>query len=181
MSMVFKHSVAVVLLLACAVAWSGESTGKALGQLNESIELLKQPGGSTKAIPALQRLAAGADTTLRAEAWLWLGRAHRDGLGGTEKNAEAAFEYFERAAGRDGGNAEAQYELGRAYLNGEGTDRNIIAAYLWTEIGLKKPSKVTTEAQQQKEQLRQMLNATQLEKANELVQQLETLYLQNPQ
>ena len=176
--MTLKPLVLMMLLMSCTQVYSAESPGRGLGQLNETIELLRQPGGSVKALSALQRIAKSADEQRRAEAWLWLGRAYQDGLGGTEKDAVAAFEYFERAAGREGGNAEAQFELGRAYLNGEGTDRNIITAYLWTELALRKPSKVTAEAQQQKEHLQQMLNTNQLEKANELARQLETLYLQ---
>nr|WP_306800278.1 hypothetical protein [Endozoicomonas sp. YOMI1] len=109
---------------------------------------------------------------------LWLGRAYRDGLAGTGKDIGMAFEYFQQAAGREGLNPEAQYELGRAYLKGEGTDRNLIAAYMWTELSLQTPSKISASAEAQKARLVTMLNTVQLEKARQLVEQLATLYLQ---
>ena len=56
----------------------------------------------------------------RAEAILWLGRAYRDWLAGTDRDVEMAFDYFEQAAGREGLNPEALYELGLACLNSEG-------------------------------------------------------------
>ena len=108
---------------------------------------------------------------------LWLGRAYRDGLAGTDKDLEIAFDYFEGAAGREGLNPEAQYELGRAYLNGEGTDRNLIAAYMWTELSLQAPSRTSSSAEAQKSKLAKMLNKAQLGKAQELVNQLKILYL----
>ncbi len=154
-------------------------SGKVQGQLAEAIQMLQsaQQTSSAKAINSLQRVASVGNRQTRAEAWLWLGRAYRDGLAGTGKDAGMAFDFFEKAAGREGLNVEAQYELGRAYLNGEGTDRNLIAAYMWTELSLHTSSKMSSSAEAQKARLVKMLNDAQLEKARELVNQLETLYL----
>ncbi len=183
--------VIVVLASAAGPVWSVTLTdelivkkeqpvsGKAQGQLAEAVQLLQseQQTSSAKAINSLQRVASVGNRQARAEAWLWLGRAYRDGLAGTGKDAGMAFDFFKKAAGREGLNVEAQYELGRAYLNGEGTDRNLIAAYMWTELSLHTSSKMSSSAEEQKTRLVKMLNEAQLEKARELVNQLETLYL----
>ena len=189
----FKSTVSLVVLLAVVTvpAWattpvSGVTvqkeqsvSGKAQGRLIEAIQILQsgQGANSAKAIKYLQRIASQGDQKARGEAMLWLGRAYRDGLAGTGKDIGMAFDYFEQAAGREGLNPEAQYELGRAYLNGEGTDRNLIAAYMWTELSLHTPSKTSVSAEAQKARLANMLNDVQLDKARELVNQLETLYL----
>ncbi|WP_422461350.1 tetratricopeptide repeat protein [Endozoicomonas sp. ALB115] len=155
-------------------------SGKVQGQLSEAIQILHsgQATNPAKAINALQRIARQGDQKARAEAMLWLGRAYRDGLAGTAKDIGMAFDYFQQAAGREGLNPEAQYELGRAYLNGEGTDRNLIAAYMWTELSLQAPSNISASAEAQKARLETLLNTVQLEKARQLVDQLATLYLQ---
>ncbi|MBO9480984.1 SEL1-like repeat protein [Salinisphaera sp. G21_0] len=155
-------------------------SGKVQGQLSEAIQILHsgQAANPAKAINALQRIARQGDQQARAEAMLWLGRAYRDGLAGTAKDIGTAFDYFQQAAGREGLNSEAQYELGRAYLNGEGTDRNLIAAYMWTELSLQAPSNISASAKAQKARLETLLNTVQLEKARQLVDQLATLYLQ---
>ncbi|WP_257283873.1 tetratricopeptide repeat protein [Endozoicomonas sp. SESOKO1] len=154
-------------------------SGKASGQLSEAIDILHsgREANAAKAIKNLQRIARQGDQPARAEAMLWLGRAYRDGLAGTGKDIAKAFDYFQQAAGREGLNSEAQYELGRDYLNGEGTDRNLIAAYMWTELSLQDPSKISASAEAQKARLVTMLNTVQLEKARQLVDQLKTLYL----
>ncbi|MFK0570551.1 tetratricopeptide repeat protein [Endozoicomonas sp.] len=183
--------VIVVLASVAGPAWSSTpaddvvvhkeqpASGRVQGQLSEAIQMLQSEQGvnAAKAIRDLQRIASQGNQGARSEAWLWLGRAYRDGLAGTGKDSSMAFEYFEQAAGREGLNPEAQYELGRAYLKGEGTDRNLIAAYMWTELSLHKPSKMSSSAETQKAGLVTMLNKVQLEKARELVTQLETLYL----
>lgn len=120
---------------------------------------------------------ANSPSELGNKARLWLGRAYRDGLSGTGKDPEKSFRYFEQAAGKGGKDPEAQYELGKAYLNGTGTDRNLIAAYMWTALSLHKMSPVESQAKLQKQELTGLLNDIQLEKARELVTQLETLYL----
>lgn len=189
----FRCTVSVILVLASVAgsAWSATPTGdtvvykeqpvsgKVQGQLTEAIQMLQSEQGvsSAKAINYLQHVASQGNQEARAQALLWLGRAYRDGLADTGKDISMAFAYFEQAAGREGLNAEAQYELGRAYLRGEGTDRNLIAAYMWTELSLHKSSKMTVFAETQKSELEKMLNDAQLEKARELVNQLETVYL----
>ncbi len=180
----FKSAVSLVVLLATVTgpvwATTPVSGAVAQGQLSEAIQILHSGQGANpaKAINALQRIASQGDRQARAEAMLWLGRAYRDGLAGTGKDIGMAFEYFQQAAGREGLNPEAQYELGRAYLKGEGTDRNLIAAYMWTELSLQTPSKISASAEAQKARLVTMLNTVQLEKARQLVEQLATLYLQ---
>ncbi|OED50672.1 hypothetical protein ACH42_00855 [Endozoicomonas sp. (ex Bugula neritina AB1)] len=132
---------------------------------------------SGKALQYLEQVASSHQSELSSQAKTWLGRAYRDALSGTDKDLKKSFSYFEQAAGKEGKNPEAQYELGKAYLNGMGTDRNLIAAYMWTAISLHKTSSVEAQAKEQKQQLTGMLNDLQLEKARELVTQLETLYL----
>ena len=182
----FKSAVRWLVLLATVTGpvWAATpaatpvSGAMARGQLSEAIAMLHgQQAKSAQAIKALQRIASQGDRQTRAEAMLWLGRAYRDGLAGTGKDSAMAFDYFQRAAGREGLNPEAQYELGRAYLNGEGTDRNLIAAFMWTELSLHSPSKISAAAEVQKARLVTMLNTVQLEKARQLVDQLQRLYL----
>ncbi|USE34545.1 tetratricopeptide repeat protein [Endozoicomonas sp. SCSIO W0465] len=174
-------SLSVLLAMATVPVWATPpvSGTVAQGQLSEAIEILLsgQPANPVEAIKNLQRIASQGDQQARAEAMLWLGRAYRDGLAGTGKDIGMAFDYFQRAAGREGLNPEAQYELGRAYLNGEGTDRNLIAAYMWTALSLHTPSKISASAEAQKARLANMLNTIQLEKAKQLVDQLKTFYL----
>ena len=188
----FKNAVSLVVLLVTMTASAWDTTpasvpvqkessvsGKVQGRLSEVIQNLRsgQGANSAEAIKYLQHVAGQGDQKARAEALLWLGRAYRDGLAGTDKDLEIAFDYFEGAAGREGLNPEAQYELGRAYLNGEGTDRNLIAAYMWTELSLQAPSRTSSSAEAQKSKLAKMLNKAQLGKAQELVNQLKILYL----
>ena len=132
---------------------------------------------SDEVVQSLQTFTRDSERAIRARAQLWLGRVYRDGLGGTGKDLTQAFHYFEQAAGREGLNSEAQFELGRAYMNGEGTDRNLIAAYMWTELSLHQVNRLLAEAEIQKQKLESLLNQQQREKANELVSQLEELYL----
>ncbi|MGB0359797.1 MAG: tetratricopeptide repeat protein [Endozoicomonas sp.] len=149
-------------------------------RLDELIEIVKinEFDGNASVIDKLQAVVQKGDQATRAEAQLLLGRIYRDGLVGMGKNKNLSFIFFEHAAGTNGLNTEAQYELGRAYMNGEGTDRNLIAAYIWTELSLNNNTILVQQAELQKKKLASMLNAQQLAKAEELVTQLEILYLQ---
>ena len=129
-----------------------------------------------KAEALLHPLAESGNTQAR----LWLGRAYRDGLGGMEKNTQKSFTCFEQAAGREGMNPEAQLELGKAYMRGIGTDRNLIAAYMWTSLSADQEGGWTRKAVQQRNELQKQLTPAQLEKAQELVQQLRSIYLVKP-
>ncbi|WP_067520718.1 tetratricopeptide repeat protein [Endozoicomonas ascidiicola] len=169
----------LVVALGANQAIATESEQNFQVRLGALVEVAQLGGldSSLSTVETLQEVARKGDQATRAEAQLLIGRAYRDGLAGTGKNRDLAFTFFEQAAGRDGLNAEAQYELGRAYLNGEGTDRNLIAAYMWTELSLHKDNPLAGQAEIQKQTLMGMLNEQQREKAGELVTQLETLYL----
>ena len=132
---------------------------------------------SGKVLKYLETVSADEQSEFRYKANIWLGRIYRDSLAGVAKDLKKSFEYFELAAGKQGKDPEAQYELGKAYLNGIGTDRNLIAAYMWTALSLRKSSPVQAEAKQQEKLVAGMLNKVQLEKALLLVDQLESLYL----
>ncbi|WP_062270469.1 tetratricopeptide repeat protein [Endozoicomonas arenosclerae] len=112
------------------------------------------------------------------KAELLLGKAYRDGLGGVSKDPKKGFELIELAAGRQGKSPEAQFELGKSYFKGAGTDRNLIAAYMWTSLSLEdSEGDFIPEARKQKQQLSELLNSAQRAKANELVSQIKTVYL----
>lgn len=112
------------------------------------------------------------------QAELLLGKAYREGLGGVAKDPEKGFELIERAAGQEGKSAEAQYELGKCYYQGAGTDVNLIAAYMWTSLSLEDSTgDFLAAARKQKQELSELLNPAQRAKANELVSQIKTLYL----
>ncbi|WP_448216791.1 tetratricopeptide repeat protein [Endozoicomonas sp. 2B-B] len=112
------------------------------------------------------------------QAELLLGKAYREGLGGVAKDPKKGFQLIERAAGRQGKSAEAQYELGKSYYKGAGTDRNLIAAYMWTALSLEdSEGDFLTAARKQKQELSELLTPAQRAKANELVSQIRTVYL----
>ncbi len=139
---------------------------------------LQETNGKTSSATALSYLEPLAMKG-NQEAQIWLGRAYRDALAGVNKDSKLAFTYFEKAAGSDGKNPEAQYELATAYYAGDGTDRNLIAAYMWVSLSLGKGSVKDNEARQLQEILTENLNAEQLDKAKLLVKQLETLYIKS--
>ncbi|WP_330926206.1 hypothetical protein [Candidatus Sororendozoicomonas aggregata] len=111
------------------------------------------------------------------DALLWLGRIYRDGLGGTPKDPKRAFSCFERAAGNEGKNNAAKYELARAYYYGEGTDKNLIGAYIWATLSLRTPSGERKEAQTLVSELTGMLSEEQLNSAKIIAEQIHDLYL----
>ena len=139
---------------------------------------LQEKNGNTSSATVLSYLEPLAMKG-NQEAQIWLGRAYRDALAGVNKDSKLAFTYFEKAAGSDGKNPEAQYELATAYYAGDGTDRNLIAAYMWVSLSLGKGSVKDNEARQLQEILVENLNAEQLDKAKLLVKQLETLYIKS--
>ncbi|MGI9278636.1 MAG: tetratricopeptide repeat protein [Endozoicomonas sp.] len=133
-----------------------------------------KPENSSQTLSLLQPLANKGDV----QAELMLGKAYRDGLGGVAKDPKKGFELIELAAGRQGKNAEAQYELGKSYYKGAGTDRNLIAAYMWTSLSLEdSEGDFIPAARKQKQELSEQLNSAQRTKANELVSQIKTVYL----
>ena len=157
---------------------SGGRSGGKSAALEAGIALLQNTSKSSpdKAKSLLQPLADDGNTL----AMLWLGRACRDGLGGMEKDVKASFQYFQKAGGREGMNPEAQLELGRAYMYGEGTDKNLIAAYMWTALSAEKQGDWTHKAVSQRNDLQNRLTPAQQEKAKELVEQLRSIYLKQP-
>ena len=113
-----------------------------------------------------------------AEAQLLLAKAYREGLAGVSKDRKKSFKLLEQAAGKHGMLPEAQYELAKSYYQGAGTDRNLIAAYMWTSVSLAGASdSFAQQAMEQKQALAAQLNAEQLKKANELALQIKDLYL----
>ncbi len=113
-----------------------------------------------------------------AEARLLLAKAYRGGLAGVVKDRKKSFKLLEQAAGKEGKLSEAQFELGKSYYMGAGTDRNLIAAYMWTTVSLSGASDSFAEkAMEQKKDLAAQLNSEQLKKANELALQIKDLYL----
>ncbi|MGI9277641.1 MAG: tetratricopeptide repeat protein [Endozoicomonas sp.] len=175
------------LMLVLLSGWAGEfrdvqakaEKGDQAAMLEAGIQLVQgqeKPLRAGQALALLQPLAESGN----ARAMVWLGRVYREGLAGVEKSPVRAFQYFETAAGRTGRDPEGQLELGSAYLNGTGTDRNLIAAYMWTSLSLENGS-VTPEladrAGKQQKQLAARLNDVQLEKARQLVSQIKFIYL----
>ena len=181
----YWRGILVTLMLISTQLWSStvllpdsnrENVANSVLTLEKAIKQLNgkgSPAAKGKAVQLLQTLADHGN----AEAMLWLGRAYRDALDGTVRDLAKAFEYFEKAAGSEGKNNEAQYELGRAYFHGEGTDRNLIAAYMWTSLSLQAMTPVHVQAQAQHAQLKKTLSEAQLRSAEILVKQIRTLYL----
>ena len=162
----------------CSAACEDRGNGGQVATLDVGVSLLQseEKGDAVKAESILLPLAEKGNST----AQLWLGRAYRDGLGGIEKNTKKSFQYFELSGGREGLNPEAQLELGKAYMNGNGTDRNLIAAYMWTALSAEQEGRWTKESVQQRDSLQTLLTPAQLEKARELVGQLKSIYLKQP-
>ncbi len=67
----------------------------------------------------------------RATAQYWIGKLYLTGGGGLEQNAVEAALWFEGAA--NSGLDEAQYELGRLYVQGRGVPRDLSRALVWLE------------------------------------------------
>lgn len=177
----------LVISMLCSLAtWAADFSdllakaekGDQVAMLAAGKQLVKGEAKPTKNGEAETLLAPLADKG-QAEAMLWLGKAYRDGLGGVSKDLQKSFTYLERAAGKEGKLPQAQYELGKSYYEGAGTDRNLIAAYMWTSLSLEEPSSSFEDAaRQQQKTLSGMLNKAQLEKAKELVSQIKSIYLQ---
>ena len=92
---------------------------------------------------------------------------------GVEKNLAKAFSLYVDAAKK--GDTKAQISLAHAYYNGNGTDVNIISSYIWANLSLKYDAQPETRAFIQKVQ--QQLNSAQIEKAQEIVRQIDEIYL----
>lgn len=67
----------------------------------------------------------------RATAQFWIGKLYLTGGGGLEQNAVEAARWFAGAA--NSGLDEAQYELGRLYVQGRGVPRDLSRALAWLE------------------------------------------------
>ena len=67
----------------------------------------------------------------RATAQYWIGKLYLTGGGGLEQNTVEAALWFEGAA--NSGLDEAQYELGRLYVQGRGVPRDLSRALVWLE------------------------------------------------
>ena len=149
-------------------------------KLSVFIQVLTQENATPEMInsvvDALQLLSRSDDQRIRAQSQLWLGRTYQQGFGDIEKDLERSFDYFTNAAGEDGLNAEAQYELGNAYFQGLGTDKNIIAAYIWTTLSLRATDNANDLVRQQQQRLKTKLTAIQIEKADLLVAKLQKRY-----
>lgn len=167
------------LLLVSASGWGNTvqtaADSEASARLQSAVRLIESDKKveSGRVSSLLQPLVDQGNT----KAAVWLGRAYLDGLAGVEKDSKRAFSYFEQAGGHNGKDPEAQFELGRAYMNGEGTDRNLIAAYMWTALSAGQTGDWSADAKHQKNKLEQQLTEQQLEKADQLVDQLKSIYL----
>lgn len=80
-----------------------------------------------------------SDEAYVSDALLALGNYLRTGIPGSpvEANPAAAHDYFLRAAATYR-NADAQYELGRMFLSGEGGTRNVQQAGRWLQLAAEK-------------------------------------------
>ena len=143
----------LLLLVMGMPAWGADTLEQSISKAGKGditamyqagVEILngKRPD-STRALSYLEKVSADTSSALQNKAKVWLGRPYRDELAGTVKNLKKSFGYFEQAAGKQGKDPEAQYELGKAYFTGAGTDRNLIAAYMWTSLSLHKESPVS--------------------------------------
>ena len=67
----------------------------------------------------------------RAMAQYWIGKLYLTGGGGLEQDAVEAAQWFEAAA--KSGLDEAQYEMGRLFVQGRGVPRDLSRALVWLE------------------------------------------------
>lgn len=74
-----------------------------------------------------------------AEAFVALGQYYLDGVPGLSLTSNPSYAaHLFRHAGSYFGNAEAQYRLGRLYLNGDGVEKNVGLAVNWLATAAKK-------------------------------------------
>lgn len=90
----------------------------------------------------------------------------------TSKSAEQAFQLFSQAAGKNSLHPGAQLELARAYFTGEGTDRNLIAAYIWSSVSAGQMSAFHETASRLRAQVSLLLNEQQIKMADQIVQRI---------
>ncbi|MCL6417484.1 sel1 repeat family protein [Aestuariirhabdus sp. Z084] len=133
-------------------------------------QALFNAGKTTQAIAELKKASDAGDASAKA----LLGQAYETG-NGVEKDLEQAFALYKDSAQVQ--NPLGQYYIGQAYFNGRGADRNLISAYLWLTLSGEQASPVQQQAQTAQQQVAAELNPLQLEKAQLLVEQLKTLYL----
>ncbi|RRJ84041.1 tetratricopeptide repeat protein [Aestuariirhabdus litorea] len=142
----------------------------AQADLYSESQALFAAGSNSEAVSLLEQAASAGDAGAKA----LLGKAYATGSG-VDKDLERAFELFSESAHvRD---PLGQFFIGEAYFLGRGTDRNLISAYLWLTLSGEQPSPVQQEAQSIQQKVAAELNPMQLEKAQILVEQLKTLYL----
>ncbi len=172
--MKIKKLVLTTVLLMASPGWASSPdtvTSTSIDQAVASVKASTDDG--QEAVVALEAYAKQGNGV----ALLWLGRIYRDGLSGTPKDAKRAFSLFERAAGNEGKNSDAKYELARAYYYGEGTDKNLIGAYIWATLSLQTPSSTKKEAQALVNTLTELLSEKQLNSAKTIAKQIHALYL----
>lgn len=145
--------------------------GTAQADLYSETQALFAAGNGDKAISQLEAAAKNNDTTAQA----LLGHAYETG-NGVDKDIQKAFQlYTESAHSRD---PFGQYYIAQAYALGRGTDTNLISAYLWSSLSSEQSSPVQEQTRQLQQDVASQLNPLQLEKAELLVEQLKTLYLE---
>ncbi|WP_426416405.1 tetratricopeptide repeat protein [Aestuariirhabdus sp. LZHN29] len=138
--------------------------------LYSDTQTLFTAGSTSEAITLLQQAAGAGDASAKA----LLGKAYETG-NGVDKDLDKAFDLYTDAAHvRD---PLGQYYIGEAYFYGRGADRNLISAYLWLSLSGEQVSPVQQQAQVAQQLVAVELNPIQLEKAQLLVEQLKTLYL----
>lgn len=106
------------------------------GEVDESAAIARYTQVSLLAQFALNLCTAEENTNMeapksRATAQYWIGKLYLTGGGGLEQNAVEAALWFEDAA--SSGLDEAQYELGRLYVQGRGVPRDLSRALVWLE------------------------------------------------
>ena len=85
-----------------------------------------------------------------------------------EANLKEAFQLLETSAGQSGKHAGAQCGLARAYFLGEGTERNIISAYIWATISSAQNTIHKKDAETLRDIVKKHLNQQQIKKAEDI-------------
>ena len=89
----------------------------------------------------------------------------------SEQNKDSlkeAFQLLETSAGQSGKHAGAQCAIARAYFLGEGTERNIISAYIWATISSAQNTLHKKDAETLKNIVKKHLNQQQINKAEDI-------------
>ena len=113
-------------------------------------------------------------------AFRMLGDIYAKGVSGIVKNPSKAFDYYVLAARKR--DAQGQLALAAAYYKGFGTDVNLISAYVWAALSVRHEKIAQTPYQhemavQLMQSVKKALTEVQIAKAEELIVQIDTLYL----